>query len=802
MNGTPRMAPGWPGIEPRWTSSAKSAVGTALGDGSRVWFTASHGILNEVYYPEVDTACLRDAGLLVTAADGFFSEEKRDCNHAVEWMEPGVPAFRMVNSCRSGRYVIEKRTCTSPEYDVVLQQVTFTPLVGTLDDYTLTLVLSPHLGNHGAGNTGWTGQHRGHDMLFAQRQSLALAVACSAPFTQGTVGFVGPHDAWHDVRAHGSLTNIYDRAENGNIALAAQIDARAVGGSFTIAIGFGADPEIAALHARAALFDSFGDTEARYAHAWRAWQSPLHALDELASDSEPHLYRASTAVMKSHMSMNNDGGAIASLSVPWGSSKGDGDLGGYHLVWPRDMVETAGGLLAADAHLEMKAMLRFLAVTQEANGRWPQNMWLNGAPYWTGLQLDEVAFPILLVDHARRAHAIDVDEVEQCWGMVQRAAVFVALHGPATDQDRWEENAGYTPFTIAVEIAGLLAAADLAELAGDARLASYLRDTADDWNASIEHWMFAEGSWLAERLGVSGHYVRVGSALPVDAASPTNALVRVKNRGADVAPMHASELISVDALALVRFGLRSALDPRMLATVRVIDAVLQTDTATGPTWRRYNEDGYGEHEDGRAFDGTGIGRGWPLLAGERAHYELAAGRPDAARALATVMRAQANAGGMLPEQVWDAPDIVARELRNGGPTGSAMPLVWAHAEYVKLLRSLKDGAVSDCPPQPHARYVVQQNTPRVTAWSFSHQATRLARGRVLRIDVKAPARVRWSSDAWATYAEHDTDELSHGLHTVDLPTSALVDGSRVLFTLYWLDANHWEGRDFGMTVVP
>lgn len=802
MNGAPRMAPGWPGVEPRWTSSAKSAVGTALGDGSRVWFSASHGILNEVYYPEVDTACLRDAGLLVTAANGFFSEEKRDCDHAVEWMEPGVPAFRMVNSCRAGRYVIEKRICTSPEYDVVLQHVLFTPRVGTLDDYTLTMLLSPHLGNHGAGNTGWTGQHRGHDVLYAQREALSLAVACSAPFTQGTVGFVGPHDAWHDVRAHGRLTSIHQRAENGNIVLAAQVDARATGGSFTIAIGFGADPEIAALHARAALFDAFNDTEARYASAWRAWQAPLHDLDELAGDSEPHLYRASTAVIKAHMTMNNDGGAIASLSVPWGSSKGDGDLGGYHLVWPRDMVETAGGLLAAHAYSDMKAMLRFLAVTQEQDGRWPQNMWLNGSAYWTGLQMDEVAFPILLVDHARRAHAIDVDEVAQCWPMVKQAAVFVALHGPATEQDRWEENAGYTPFTIAVEIAALLAAADLAELAGDAGLAGHLRDTADDWNASIEHWLFAEGSSLAEQLGVPGYYVRVGSAVKADAASPTNVMVRVKNRGADVAPLHASALISVDALALVRFGLRAALDPRMVATVQAIDATLRTETATGPTWRRYNEDGYGEHDDGGAFNGTGIGRGWPLLAGERAHYEIAAGHLDAARTLAEVIRAQANDGGMLPEQVWDAPDIAARELFNGGPTGSAMPLVWAHAEYVKLLRSLRDGAVYDCPPQPHARYVVQHNVPRVTAWSFSHPSPRLAPGRVLRVDVKAPARVRWSRDGWATHEEHETTEIVHGLHAVELPTGTIVEGTRVLFTFYWLDANRWEGRDFDVTVVP
>jgi glucoamylase len=157
-----RPAPGWPGIEARWTTSAKSAVGTALGDGSRVWFTASHGILNEIYFPEVDTACTRDVGILVSSADGFFSEEKRDCAHVVEWVGPGVPAFRLRNSCNSGRYEIEKRVCASDGFDVVLQHIRFAPKVGTLADYRVTVLVSPHLGNHGAGNTGWVGcaQHR------------------------------------------------------------------------------------------------------------------------------------------------------------------------------------------------------------------------------------------------------------------------------------------------------------------------------------------------------------------------------------------------------------------------------------------------------------------------------------------------------------------------------------------------------------------------------------------------------------------------------------------------------------------
>lgn len=796
MTALPRMAPGWPGISARWTSSAKSAVGTAIGEGSRVWFTASHGILNEVYYPELDQACMRDAGFMVTDAHGYFSEEKRDCDHAVEWLSPGAPAFRLVNSCRHGRYHLEKRILTSLEYDVVLQHIRFTPRVGVLSDYRLTLLLGPHLGNHGAGNTGWTGVHRGQDMLYASRGPLVMAVACSTRFTKSTVGFVGDHDAWHDVHRNGQILAIYDRAENGNIALAAEIDLLASGGEFTVAIAFGLDADTASLHARAALFQTYADIETRYVASWRDWQHGLLPLDETTGESEPHLYRVSTAVMKTHMSMNNDGGAIASLSLPWGSSKGDGDLGGYHLVWPRDMVETAIGLLAVGAFAEVKSMLRFLFITQETDGRWPQNMWLNGTPFWTGLQLDEVAFPILLVDHARREAALSVDDVEQLWPMVKRAAVFLITNGPATQQDRWEENAGYAPFTLAVEIAALLSAADLAELAGHALFADHLRDTADRWNASIEEWTYAEHSAVAQQVGVSGYYVRIGNASADHADGPTDGAIGIKNRPLNESDRVSADIVSVDALALVRFGLRAADDPRIVNTVQVIDALLKRETVTGPAWLRYNDDGYGEHADGSAFDGTGIGRPWPLLAGERAHYELAAGRPEAAVALAAVMRAQATDGGMLPEQVWDADDIPKLELHNGKATGSAMPLVWAHAEYVKLCRSLREGAVYDCPPQTHARYVAQQNVPRVDVWSFSNRTPVVRGDHPLRIDVQAPATIRWTTDNWVTCTDSASVEIVHGLHAVELPLAENSVGEQIAFTLFWHESQRWEGVNF------
>jgi glucoamylase len=319
--------------------------------------------------------------------------------------------------------------------------------------------------------------------------------------------------------------------------------------------------------------------------------------------------------------------------------------------------------------------------------------------------MDEAAFPILLADALRRMKALNGLDPRP---MVRRAACFLVCNGPVTEQDRWEEDGGYSPFTLAVEIAASLAAADFAEEAGEAPSARYLRETADAWNANIERWTYVTGTELAQRVGVEGHYVRIGPPEVADAASPTDGFVPIKNRPPGESSAPAAYIVSPDALALVRFGLRAADDPRILNTVRTIDATLRTEIATGPVWHWYNGDGYGEHEDGRAFDGTGIGRGWPLLAGERAHYELARGDRAEATRLLRVMAGQTSPGGLIPEQVWDAADIPERELFNGHPSGSAMPLVWAHAEYVKLLRSLKDGRVFDMLPQTVQRYQVEK----------------------------------------------------------------------------------------------
>lgn len=795
-------APGWPGIPPRWTSSAKSGVGTSLSGDSHLWFTISHGVVNEIYYPRIDRACTRDMGLIVSDGRGWVSEEKRDTTHQVSCIAPGVPAYRLRNMCTQRRYQIDKQILSDPFRPALLQRVRFTPLNGTRDDYHLYALLAPHLGNRGAGNTGWLDEYKGIPMLFAERGGSALALACSAPLRKRSVGFVGASDGWQDLVANNAMTWEYTRAENGNIAMMAEIGLPGDDGDFMIVIAFGADPAEAGHRARAALHDGFDIANAEYARQWDAWQDGLLRLD----DDRPHdprdRYRISTIVMRSHEAASFPGGMIASLSIPWGFSKGDEDLGGYHLVWPRDLVETAGGLLAAGALPEARRILAYLQTTQEADGHWGQNMWLDGTAYWLGIQMDETALPILLVDLALREGALVEPDAPRFWSMVRRAAAYIVSNGPVSQQDRWEEDPGYSPFTIAAEIAALLVAADLADRHAEPAAATYLRETADAWYGCIDRWMYASGTDRSDQYQVDGYYVRVA---PVDDEDDDVArlqmTVALKNVLDPLATSKAADLISTDALALVRFGLRTADDPRIRSTVALVDSLLKVETPVGPAWRRYNGDGYGEHADGAPFDGNGIGRVWPLLTGERAHYELQAGDLPAARQLMTALESFANEGGMLPEQIWDGKDIPERELFFGCPAGSAMPLVWAHAEYVKLRRSLRDGRVFDLPPQTVQRYLIDQVESAHMVWRFNHKIRSMPAGKILRVETMAPATLHWSTDGWTTTTDTSTIDTGLGIHVADVPTAQAATATPIQFTFFWPDAGNWEGVNFTVVVT-
>jgi glucoamylase len=336
---------------------------------------------------------------------------------------------------------------------------------------------------------------------------------------------------------------------------------------------------------------------------------------------------------------------------------------------------------------------------------------------------------------------------------------------------------------------------------GHSDQAQTMREAADAWNDNIERWVYASGSDLAQQLGVEGYYVRIAPPDTDGASSPTQGFVPIKNRPPGQDGERAYQIISPDALALVRFGLRSPDDPRILNTLRVIDALLAVELPQGPCWYRYNGDGYGEHKDGSPFDGTGIGRPWPLLAGERAHYALAAGHRDEAEALLTVMENSTSGHGrLLPEQVWDSADLPALELFRGKPTGSACPLVWAHSEYIKLRRSLREGKVFDQPPQTVKRYIVEKHVRQIFGWRFNNKTRSIPRNKTLRVVLLSPGRIHWSVDDWKTSHDTDARDTGLGVYILDLPTASLPAGGQAVFTFFWPDRNTWEGTDYRVTV--
>src|SRR5262249_20447044 len=286
-------------------------------------------------------------------------------------------------------------------------------------------------------------------------------------------GYVGLSDGWQDISTHKQMTWFFDEASDGNVALTGEI-AIPESGEFILALGFGRDAPEAGQQAVSSLVQPFDESMQKYIEEWQYYQRRCEPLDNDVNGLS--YYRVSTALMKTCESKDIPGGIIASPSIPWGFSKGDNDLGGYHLVWTRDQVEGAGALLAAGDIEGAYQVLVYLTATQEPDGHWPQNMWLEGTPYWSGIQMDETAFPILLADGLRRGTGLGKLNV---WPAVRQAAVYLVSNGPVTAEDRWEEDAGYSPFTLAVEVAALLAAADFADENGESETAAYLRQTAD-----------------------------------------------------------------------------------------------------------------------------------------------------------------------------------------------------------------------------------------------------------------------------------------------------------------------------------
>ncbi|HEY6824949.1 MAG TPA: glycoside hydrolase family 15 protein, partial [Steroidobacteraceae bacterium] len=433
-------APGAPGLSPTWCSSDKEMVGCTLG-ASKLWFTIGGGIINEVYYPRVDLPQIRDLGFIVGDGTAFWVEVKRLWRHTVQLAAPGAPAVRIVH--RHERFELTLRVTPCESRDVLLIEVS---LSGdeTLKPYAL---LAPHLGGTGLGNRAAVADYRGRRLLWAEQGPFGLALAAvtaqqQEAFGRASAGVVGASDGWQDFARNGRLTWQYDDAGPGNVALIGELPRQAV-----LALGFGSSPESAATLALSALSEPFAISWERQLTAWTSWHTPCaHDVLCMGLPAEcAEQVRISTMVLRVHQDQTYPGALVASLSVPWGNTSEERP--GYHLVWPRDLVESAGALFAVGALPEARNTLRYLQATQHADGHWSQNQWLGGKAYWEGLQLDETAFPVLLAVALDEHNALEGTEVRD---MIQRALAFLIRNGPVTQQDRWEENAGLNTFTLAL----------------------------------------------------------------------------------------------------------------------------------------------------------------------------------------------------------------------------------------------------------------------------------------------------------------------------------------------------------------
>lgn len=792
---TDRTAFGAPGIPPRWTSSAKEGLGTSYHTSCRVWFTLSHGIINEIYYPHVDQPNTRDCQLLITDGETFFHEEKRDLSHEISYPEKDCPFYQIINAAPDGRYRLVKHILTDPHRSVLLMRVRLEvkdeALEGKLRLYVL---LAPHIAGRGEGNSGWCCDLGGAELLHAERAGTHLLLGCSSGFTKRSVGFAGASDGWQDLSDNFQMDWQFRAAEHGNIALTGEIRLPD-SGEFTIAVGVGGSCQSTAAKLLQSLATPFEIHREGYVRQWqRAVIDAKYDFSHNTAD-QGSMYRLSRCVLLSHEDKIFQGALVASMSIPWGESKGDDDLGGYHLVWTRDLVQSASALLATGQHSTPLRALIWLSTIQGRDGSFPQNSWINGNAYWPGMQMDEVAAPILLA--WRLKHKGNGLGLFDPWNMIRHAAGHLIQNGPVTMQERWEENAGYSPSTLATVIAGLVAAAEFAGERNLPETSDFILAYADWLSDHLEEWTVTTRGDLVP--GRSRHYVRITPADPLapDPHPDPDTLVLLVANGGGYHP--ARNVVGGDFLHLVRLGIRPADDPVILESLEVIDRVIKRDLPQGPGWRRYNHDGYGQKSDGGPFDGSGVGRSWPILTGERGHYELAAGRDPLPYIKA--MEEFANDGGMISEQLWDdAP--VGEHLRPGCPTGAAMPLCWSHAEYVSLVRSRNDGVCFDLLPPVRDRYAIGRTHGTHEIWSFRHPLRHMHDGKTLRIVLNAGARVVWSLDGWQSTQETETTRNEAlGLWYVDLPTTDLHIGAAADFTFYWLASNHWEGHNSRVEVV-
>jgi len=736
---TTGAAPQCCGLPPIHDSPQKSMVGTAVNSTlSTVYFTGYEGNISEVYYPTVDTLATANMEFLVGDAAKTFVDEEKLQSWTVTQPDPRSMRWQAVTGNAGHNWQITKSLFADPSNSTLIQETTFQALNGqTVGNFNLYLLYKPYLKNAAANNSGSTAASGGAAYLVAGssdgREYSALGASLGWTVENGVAmassGYYGVNDGWQDLMGGNppgyAMKWAFNSAANGNIAQMGWLNTAgnsAASITFTVVIGFGSTEANAIAAASNTLAENIASQQLSYDDAWHSYAGGLSTQNGAADNQ----YYLSAMTLKS-MQDKSAGAMIAGIGTPWGPDEGDGDPGGYHLVWPRDMYKFANALITAgDAASATSAVNWLFNVDMNPlTGRFPQNSYVNGTPNWNATQMDEQAMPIIL------AYRLGPSVYNSLWPKIQLTANYIYSSGPWTQEERWEETSGYSPSTIAAEIAGLVDAAQIALANNDAADAANWLNAADYWQQNVTGWTYTTQGCpnIGSNCNGASMYMRIntssaqGGALPggwnPSAYPNPNMSIEIGNNGGT---HRAIDIIDGGFLELVRMGIKRPNDPTIANSLLVYDSVIKQTLGSNnyPAWFRYNFDGYGETDAGLPYDGSsGRGRLWPIFDAERGNYEIAAsGTGSAGAPYLTALKAFSTPQGFISEQIWNASTSLPGDTDNpsgwavttpagdapGAITGSMEPLNWAQGEYITLLADIAAGAVLDIPQAVCARY--------------------------------------------------------------------------------------------------
>jgi glucoamylase len=730
-------APGGPGALSHFDLARKDCLGTARNTSSKVWYTLANGVLSDVYYPTVDNTNVETLQYVVTDGSTFTDLQTRDMTYSAKAVhDAGGMACKVTATAKSGRYRIETEYITDPDRNTVLMRITLTPKNAGFQLYVRFDATVNGNGGGGAGNGGpdsaTVDDSTGHPVLVSSDPVTAtnaanrdyaqpVHAALDGSFSEASSGFAGSvSDGLVQLDASHALTEIYDDALGGNVVQVARVRLTNHGKSM-LALGLGATQAEAVASAEGSLGVRFDKAVAKYAKGWKRYDrslikprtNKLHGIKRADRKQLEEHYYLSANVIKASEDKTFPGAIVASLASPWGQAVSAGDpantyFGSYREVFARDLYESWTGLIAAGDFRTARTATLFLFERQQLpDGSMPRNSLVNGkvAPDSFGTQLDETAYPILMADQ------LGLRDASLYANHIKPAANFVAAHGPAFGVERWEEQSGFSPSTIAAEIAGLVAAAHIARANGDTAAAAVWLGVADDWQRSVKNWTVTTTGPLAAHP----YFIRLSKT-----GDPNAAISYNLGNGGPTLDQRA--VIDAGFLELVRLGELPADDPDIVRSLPLVDATIKSTTVSGPGWHRYNGDGYGDRAtDGRPWapSGQGTGHLWPALSAERGEQELVSGGKAQAAALLLGMSRFASGVGLIPEQDWELPDLAASPFgtdptiasigfTNGGAAGSASPLTWSAASFVRLAADLRAGRNVVLPAVTHSRYVAHK----------------------------------------------------------------------------------------------